>query len=194
MGLPLSEAALRRRRRQRRRVAVFALAEAFGSGGGRGGDGSSLGVQDSKTSAVVPGESGVGGGCWLPSGISGNGSSGGVQDSITSAVVPGESGGGGGCWLPSGFGGMLASSSGSGHALPRPETCVAEQHACGFCGSGGMVDVRWHVAAAVRCLAEALELQGYVPMATGFDMPTIPVVQDTEEDACVFTAGTFSRD
>ena len=78
----------------------------------------------------------------------------------------GEAGGGGGCWLPSGFGCMLASSSGSGHALQRPETRYAEQHACGFCGSGGMVDVRWHVAAAVRCLAEALEFQGYVPMAT----------------------------
>ena len=29
------------------------------------------------------------------------------------------------------------------------------------CGSDGSVDVRWHVVAALRCLAEALEFQGH---------------------------------
>ena len=75
---------------------------------------------------------------------------------------------GGGCWLPSG---------------------VGEQHACRFCGSGGAVEVRWHVAAAVRCLAEALEYQGFVPRTTGLGSP-IPEVQHAEDDAYVFTAGT----
>ena len=79
---------------------------------------------------------------------SGGGSSGsnlGVQDSPARTHVPGESGGGSG-------GGSGGRSLGV-HDSPARALVPGE--------SGGYIDVRGHVVAALRCLAEALELQGY---------------------------------
>ena len=148
MGLPLSEAALRRRRRQRRRVAAFAFAEAFGSGGGSGGNGSSGGVQDPYTSAVVPGGSGVGGGCCGGGpGADGHGRTHGAP------LVHRSGADGHGCThgAPGDRGGSLGSQSSlTGTYVPG-----------GCCEGEGFQDVRQHVVMALRCLAGALEIQGY---------------------------------
>ena len=89
---------------------------------------------------------------------------------------------------------MLAGSTGGVPAMPGSVTRHAEQLACGCCGSGGFVDVRWHVVAALRCLAEALELQGCyeVQDARGFGIPANPVVRRTSDDACDDVAGDIS--
>ena len=64
------------------------------------------------------------------------------QDSLTGTYVPGESfrcGSLDGCWWTGG----------------------CSQPARGGCGGDGFQDVRQHVVVALRCLAGALEIQGY---------------------------------
>ncbi len=86
---------------------------------------------------------------------------------------------------------MLAGSIGVVPAMPGSATRHAEQFACGCCSSGGFVDVCWHVVAALRCLAEALELQGCyeVQDAMGFGIQANPVVRRTGDIASDGVAG-----
>ena len=57
--------------------------------------------------------------------------------------------------------GMLAGSCHGELTTPEPAARGTDQPVQGCGGSGDLVDVRWHVVAALRCLAESLEFQGY---------------------------------
>ena len=60
-----------------------------------------------------------------------------------------------------GAGLMLAGSCGGELTMPGPAARGTDQLVQGCGGSGDLVDVRWHVVVALRCLAESLEFQGY---------------------------------